>query len=632
MDVVSDFITLKKAGQNYRALSPFNNEKTPSFYVVPSKGIFKDFSSGKGGDAITFVMEHEGLSYPEALRYLAKKYNVEIKEEAGQPQEKEESSLKESLYLVMGFARDHFRRNLLQTDEGKGIGLSYFRERGFNDRIIDKFELGYAIDSWDDLTNTALDKGYSLEVLDKSGLRVVPEKEKKGYDRFRGRVTFPVHNLSGRVIAFGARILAKDKTKEQAKYINSPETEIYHKSKVLYGIYQAKNAIRQADQCYLVEGYTDVISMHQAGVENVVAASGTALTEEQVKLIRRFTDNVTVVFDGDDAGIRAAIRGIDLLLSGGLNVRVLLLPDGHDPDSFSKSTGTAALLQYLKEQSKDFISFKAGLQVRDAGTDPVKRAESIRTIVQSISLIPDSLKRMVYIQETARMMGLGEGVLLAELNKVLIRERRDRGRNEQPDPEVFELSPDSVQKEEALLTGKQDPERMVHEQERETLRLLLNYAEEVIDETSLADFLIHELEDVQFSNPTYSMIYSTICSGWMEGKKVSSSYLLENSTPEVSEAVTGLVTRKYEVSDNWDKKYHIYIPKDRDVLNSLALGNVNRLKFRLIQRMLRENLFKIGEAEKSGLTDQLEECLIRHQQLKEAEKELAGELGIVVAG
>jgi DNA primase len=367
-------------------------------------------------------------------------------------------------------------------------------------------------------------------------------------------------------------------------------------------------------------------------VENVVAASGTALTEDQVKLIRRFTDNVTVVFDGDDAGIRAAIRGIDLLLSGGLNVRVLQLPDGHDPDSFSKSTGTAALLQYLKDQSKDFISFKADLQVRDAGNDPVKRAESIRNIVQSIALIPDGLKRMVYIQETARLMGLGEGVLLSELNKVIIRDQRDRNRNEPPQFDIPVLTADAVAKEEALITGKTDPEKMVHDQERETLRLILNYAEEAIDETSLVDFLIHELEDVQFSNPTYGLIYSTICSGWMEGKKVSSTYLLENSTPEVSEAVTGLVTRKYEVSENWDKKYNIYIPKDKDVINALALGNINRLKFRVIQRMLRENLVKIGEAEKSGLSDQLEECLNRHQHLKEAEKELAGELGIVVAG
>lgn len=629
VDVVSDFVTLKKAGQNYRALSPFNNEKTPSFYVVPSKGIFKDFSSGKGGDAITFIMEHEGLSYPEALRYLAKKYNVTIKEEQLLPSEQEEATQKESLYLVMGFARDHFRHNLQETDEGRGIGLSYFRERGFNDRTLEKFELGYALDSWDDLTQVAIQKGYSQDILDKAGLRVV--QESKSYDRFRGRVIFPVHNLAGKVIAFGARILSKEKKENQPKYINSPETEIYHKSKALYGMYQARNAIRQSDNCFLVEGYTDVISMHQAGVENVVAASGTALTEEQVKLIRRFTDNVTVVFDGDDAGIRAAIRGIDLLLSGGLNVKVVLLPDGHDPDSFSKSTGTTALLQYFTQQARDFISFKASLQVKDAGSDPIKRAESIRSIVQSISLIPDALKRTVYVQETARTMGMPEGILLTELNKVIIREKRSRER-EAPEQEVSPLSVDRMVQDEDLITGKIDPEKVVYEQERETIRLLLNYAEETMEETNLADFLIHELEDVQFSNPLYSSIYSTICASWMEGKKIDSRYILENSTSEVSEAITGLITRKYDISENWDKKYHIYIPKDRDVLGSLALGNVNRLKFRLIQRMLRENLDKIGVAEKAGDVSQLDDHLRRHQQLKDAEKELAQALGIVVAG
>ena len=630
VDVVSDFVTLKKAGQNYRALSPFNNEKTPSFYVVPSKGIFKDFSSGKGGDAITFVMEHEGLSYPEALRFLAKKYNVNIKEDVSLPQEQEATSQKESLYLVMGFARDHYRKLLTESDEGRGIGLSYFRERGFNDRTLEKFELGYSLDSWDDLTQTALKNGYSEEILDKAGLRV--SQETKAYDRFRGRVMFPVHNLSGKVIAFGARILSKEKKENQPKYINSPETDIYHKSKALYGIHQARHAIRQADNCFLVEGYTDVISMHQAGVENVVAASGTALTEDQVRLIRRFTDHVTVVFDGDDAGIRAAIRGTDLLLSGGLNVKVVLLPDGHDPDSFSRSTGTSALLEYLRGNARDFISFKAGLQIKDAGTDPVKRAESIRTIVQSISLIPDALKRTVYVQETSRMLQIPEAVLLAELNKVIIRERRGRNR-ELPEQEQPSFTATEIESShETLITGKIDPEKIVHDQERETIRLLLNYAEDTIDETSLADFLIHELEDVQFTNPLYSSIFSTICSSWMEGKKVDSRYLLETSTPEVGEAVTGLITRKYDISENWDKKYHIYIPKDQDVLGALALGNVNRLKFRLIQRMLRENLGLIGEAEKAGEISRLDELLSRHQQLKDAEKELAGELGIVVAG
>ena len=345
IDVVSDFVTLKRSGQNYKALSPFTNEKTASFYVVPSKGIFKDFSSGKGGDAITFVMEHEGMAYPEALRYLAKKYGIEIKDdERASPEELNQQSERDGLYIVMNFAKNVYRDLLLQSEDGKSIGLSYFRERGFNDRTIEKFELGYALNQWDHLTKEALAKGYSESMLEKSGLLIKKDDNKK-YDRFRGRVIFPVHNLSGKVIAFGARILTKEK--DQPKYINSPETDIYHKSHVLYGMFQARNAIRKEDFCYLVEGYTDVISLHQADIENVVASSGTALTEDQIKLMRRFTENVTVLYDGDAAGIKAALRGIDLVLKGGLNVRIVLLPDGEDPDSFSKKMGSTALRSYL---------------------------------------------------------------------------------------------------------------------------------------------------------------------------------------------------------------------------------------------------------------------------------------------
>ena len=393
VDVVGDFVSLKRSGQNYKALSPFTNEKTASFYVVPSKGIFKDFSSGKGGDAITFVMEHEGMSYMEALKYLGKKYGVEIKEEESSPKDQLAQSERDSLYIVMNYAKEYFKEMLLSHEEGKGIGLSYFRERGFNDRNIEKFDLGYTLNEWHGLEKTALKNGYSLEVLEKSGL-IIKKEDGRTYDRFRGRVVFPVHNLSGKVIAFGARILTKEK--DQPKYINSPETEIYHKSHVLYGMFQAKNEIRKHDFCYLVEGYTDVISLHQAGIENVVASSGTALTEEQIKLMRRFTENVTVLFDGDAAGIKAALRGIDLVLKGGLNVRIVLLPDGEDPDSFSKKMSSTELSQYLKSHSKDFISFKIELYSADAARDPIKKAELIRDIVTSITAIPDPLKRTVY--------------------------------------------------------------------------------------------------------------------------------------------------------------------------------------------------------------------------------------------
>ncbi|HTH56493.1 MAG TPA: DNA primase, partial [Cyclobacteriaceae bacterium] len=362
-DVVSDFVSLKKSGQNYKGLSPFNNEKTPSFFVVPAKGIFKDFSSGKGGDAFTFVMEHEKMSYVEAIRYLAKKYGVEIKEDRSSGESKEAQSERESLYILMNFAKDFYKQTLTQSEEGKSIGLSYFRERGFNDRTLEKFELGYALEGWENFSKEAISKGYNKELLEKTGL-VVKKEDGSSYDRFRGRVIFPVHGLSGKVVAFGARMLGKEKN--QPKYINSPETEIYHKSDVLYGLYQGKNAIRQHDVCYLVEGYTDVISMHQADVENVVASSGTALTENQIKLIRRFTENITVLFDGDNAGIKAALRGIDMILRGGLNVRVMLFPDGEDPDSFSRKVGTTEFQKYLKEHTQDFVSFKAGLYAKEA--------------------------------------------------------------------------------------------------------------------------------------------------------------------------------------------------------------------------------------------------------------------------
>lgn len=625
VDVVSDFVSLKRSGKNYRALSPFTSEKTPSFYVVPAKGIFKDFSSGKGGDCFVFVMEHEGLSYPEAIRYLAKKYGVEVQEDQSRKADDQALSLRESLYLVMSFAKDQFVKNLFESDEGRGIGLSYFQERGFTERTLQKFELGYALDQWNALEKLARSKGYSEEILEKAGLII--KNEKRTYDRFRGRVIFPVHNLSGKIIAFGARILSKEKAADQPKYINSPETEIYHKSSALFGLYFGKNVIRQQDNCYLVEGYTDVISMHQAGVENVVAASGTALTEDQVKLIRRFTDNVTILFDGDAAGIRAAIRGIDLLLAGGLNVRTVLLPEGHDPDSYSRSVGNAALLQYLKDNTSDFISFKASLFAREAAKDPIKKAESIREIVVSISKVPDSIKRAIYIQETAGLLQVPESVLFNELNKLIIIERRTV--NPEPDTPVFMNERIPVAEPEYR---KPDPDAMVHQQERESIRLLLNYAAHTVEDSTLVDVLIHELEDVTFTNTLYKNIYEQLRDRWLEGHSIDTSAFLEQATPEVRNAVTELITQKYDTSDHWSEKYQIFFPKDADLLEDLAYSNVNRMKFRIVQRMLRENLSKFKDAEQLGDMQKLDELMTVHMGLKEAEKNLAEILGIVIAG
>jgi DNA primase len=625
VDVIGDFVTLKRSGQNYKALSPFTNEKTASFYVVPAKGIFKDFSSGKGGDGITFVMEHEGMSYLEAIRFLAKKYGVDVKEEAGRSdEEKASQSERDSLYILMNFAKDHYKGLLHNHDEGKSIGLSYFRERGFNDRTIDKFELGYSLNEWDNLSKTATSKGYSEEMLEKAGLLIRKAEEGKKYDRFRGRVIFPVHNLSGKVIAFGARMLSKEK--DQPKYINSPETEIYHKSQVLYGMFQAKNAIRKEEFCFLVEGYTDVISMHQADVENVVASSGTALTEDQIKLMRRFTENVTVLYDGDAAGIKAALRGIDLVLKGGLNVRIVLLPDSEDPDSYSRKVGSTAFKTYLKEHSQDFISFKIDLYSKDAAHDPIKKAEAIREIVQSIGVIPDPIKRSVYLQETSRLLSISEAVLITELNKILIHERdkkvQDKGRN----VNVQTPTPDPVV--ESPTASKTDIASIIQRQERETIRLLLNYAESQYEEQRLMDFMMTELEDVEFTNPVFKEIYAMFREGADRREVVDTLYFMEHGSPSVKNTVADLTTNRYETSKHWADKYHIYITTEKEILQDVAYTNILRLKFRLIQRLIEENLAQMKQA---NTEDDMEKYFTIHEQYKGAEKDIASILGIVVS-
>jgi DNA primase len=625
VDVIGDFVSLKRSGQNYKALSPFTNEKTASFYVVPAKGIFKDFSSGKGGDSITFVMEHEGMSYIEAIRYLAKKYGVDLKEEARSSEEIYQQSDRDRLYALMNYAKDYYKESLTQSEEGQSIGLSYFRERGFNDRTLEKFELGYSFNEWDHLSKKALGIGYTEELLEKAGL-IIKKEGGRFYDRFRGRVIFPVHNLSGKVIAFGARILTKEK--DQPKYINSPETEIYHKSNVLYGMYQAKNAIRREDFCYIVEGYTDVMSMHQSDVDNVVASSGTAFTEEQIKLIRRFTENVTVLFDGDAAGIKAALRGIDLVLKGGLNVRVVLLPDGDDPDSFSKKMGSTEFKQYLKDHTKDFISFKIDLLAAESGHDPIKKAEAIREIVTSISLIPDPIKRSVYIQETGQLLKIQATVLLTELNKILIGERqkdqqeKTRGSNRDNRAPVADILPD-------VATGsKLDTSGMVQVQERETIRLLLNYAENAYDDKRLIDFMMAELEDVEFVNPVYKEIYLAIREGAEQGEVRDPLYFMEHGSVAARNMVAELTTTRYETSKSWGEEFHIYFPHEKEILQDVAYTNVLRLKFRMIQKLMEENLqqMKVATTE-----EDLEKYFTIHEQLKGAEKELAVMLGIVIA-
>ena len=434
-EVIGDFVNLKKSGSNFKGLSPFSDERSPSFMVSPVKQIWKDFSSGKGGNAVTFLMEHEHFTYPEAIKYLAKKYNIEIEETEQTNEQKEEANERESLYLVNEFANTYFQNILHKTDQGKAIGLSYFKERGFTNDTIKTYNLGYSLDEWQAFTDEALGKGYQLEFLEKTGLTIV--KEDKRFDRFKGRVMFPIHSMSGRILGFGGRILAADK--KAAKYVNSPESEVYHKSKVLYGLFHAKQSIAKEDNCFLVEGYTDVIQFHQTGIKNVVASSGTALTPEQIRLINRLTKNITVLFDGDAAGIRASIRGIDLILEQGLNVKVVMFPNGEDPDSFAKQNTLEELSSYLEDNSKDFIQFKAALLVEEANNDPIKKAETIREIVNSISKIPDPIKREIYIQECSRIMDISEDVLFSTLAQINKKERSDANKEYKEEQKAFNV-------------------------------------------------------------------------------------------------------------------------------------------------------------------------------------------------
>lgn len=619
IDVISDFVSLKKSGQNYKALSPFTDEKTPSFFVVPAKGIFKDFSSGKGGDAFTFLIEHEGMNYVEAVRYLAKKYGVEIKEDQVLDDVRAAQSDREGLYILMNFAKEYYQEALKNTEEGKSLGLSYFRERGFHPRTLEKFELGYSPDAWEKFSQEAIQKGYSKELLEKTGL-VVKKEDGSSYDRFRGRVIFPIHNLSGKVIAFGARMLGKDKN--QPKYINSPETDIYHKGAVLYGLYQAKNSIRQNDNCFLVEGYTDVISMHEAGTENVVASSGTALTEDQIKLIRRFTENVTVLFDGDAAGIKAALRGIDMILKGGLNVRVALFPDGEDPDSYSRKVGTTEFQKFLKDNSRDFISFKAGLFAKEAAGDPIRKAESIKEIVNSIAQVPDPVKRSVFILETSTLLKISEGVLLSELNKIIIQERRKPDKEKQKDHEEIPFPTEAIDD----VAVQVDSRSLVQYQERETIRLLLNYADKNLEHLKLGDFLLHELEDVEFSNDVFKEIYDQFRKGGGQGQRIDSQFFLQHGSETVKRTVTDLVTQRYETSKHWSEKYRIFFPKDGEELDKKALANVLHLKYRVVQKWIEDNKEKIKTA---GSIQEEDELIERQTELKRMDIELAGQLGIV---
>ncbi len=519
-EVIGDFVQLKKAGSNFKGLSPFSDERSPSFMVSPVKQIWKDFSTGKGGTAVSFLMEHEHFTYPEALRYLAKKYNIEIEETEQSNEQKEKANERESLYLVSEFANTYFQNVLHKTDQGRSIGLSYFKERGFTSETIKKFDLGYSLNEWQAFTDTALKQGYNIDFLEKTGLTIV--KEAKRFDRFKGRVMFPIKSMSGRVLGYGGRILITDK--KSAKYVNSPESDIYHKSKVLYGIYHAKQTIAKEDNCYLVEGYTDVIQFHQTGIQNVVSSSGTALTSEQIRLINRLTKNITVLFDGDAAGMRASLRGIDLILEQGMNVRVCTFPEGEDPDSFSRQNTLEELTAYLNDNAKDFIQFKASVLFEDSKNDPIKKADTVRDIVSSISKIPDRIKKEIYIQECARIMDISEEVLFTTLAQMDKKESQEAEKKNKSEQKAFDV------------IKHQQPVKKVDVQyllERKIIEILLLYGnktedfedlvlkendkgdlvlEPIIQEAKVFEKVFLDLQDdeMEFTNENFKTLYYTV--------------------------------------------------------------------------------------------------------------------------
>jgi DNA primase len=589
-EVIGDFVHLKKAGSNFKGLSPFTDEKTPSFMVSPVKQIWKDFSTGKGGNVVTFLMEHEHYTYPEAIRYLAKRYNIEIEETEQTNEQKEQASTRESMFLISEFAQKTFHEALYNNEKGKAIGYTYFKERGFTDQTIKKFKLGYALDEWSWFTDIALKNKFKLEFLEKTGLTIV--KGDKTFDRFKGRVMFPIHSMSGRVLGFGGRILTNDK--KAAKYLNSPESEIYHKSKVLYGIYHAKQAIAKDDNCYLVEGYTDVISFHQNGVENTVSSSGTALTADQIRLINRLTNNITVLFDGDAAGIRASLRGIDLILEQGLNVKVIAFPENEDPDSFAKRVSQSELKTFLEENKQDFIQFKVSLLLKDAKNDPIKKAGLVREIVQSISKIPSAIQREIYVKECASIMKITEKVLFAELAQIRSKNEREESKFK-PKQELLEVVP--TNKESVLKTNAQEilEKHLIEilflygnkevvftdffeevDKDGDVKIIKKNYSNKVAREIYLQ---LHS-DELEFSNHLFKELYNEIISYFNLEKKVPIEKFINHPNPEISSLVSNIFMdeEKYILSD-WERKHIFVKPKDKSIakLVSDAINNLRRI-------------------------------------------------------
>ena len=637
-EVIGDFVQLKRAGSNYKGLSPFSNERTPSFMVSPVKQIWKDFSSGKGGNAIAFLMEHEHFTYPEAIRYLAKKYHIDIEETEQSNEEKAQADERESLYIVSEYAQQYFQDTLFNTEAGKAIGMTYFKERGFSEETIQKFRLGFSPDEWTAFTDNALAKGYQLEFLEKTGLTIVNGDRK--FDRFKGRVMFPIHSMSGRVLGFGGRILTNDK--KQAKYLNSPESEIYHKSKVLYGIFFAKQAIAKADNCYLVEGYTDVIQMHQKGIENVVASSGTALTQDQIRLIHRLTPNITVLYDGDAAGLRASIRGVDLILEQGMNVKVCTFPDGDDPDSFARKTAYEDLVLYLENNATDFIRFKASLLMQEAQNDPIKKAETIRDMVESISKIPDLIKREVYVRECASIMDISEQVLFSTLAQILKKDFYEGQKVERKQKAAMQVvqTPEEAQKrtvnrleileydliKNLLLYGNREcvfTDTILVEEEDGTLK------EQQIQQTLKVYekiFLELQEDEIELANPDFKQIYELLMGKLSENPNYDVNRIANELPIELSEKVSGmLLDDENNQLHDWSKRD--IVPKAKDAHLETIVGdiilNIRSLLVHHLIQSLTQQMAQANEEEKKELL----ENVMNYIQLQ---KLLAKRLNIVV--
>ena len=645
VEVVSDFVTLRKRGVNYVGLCPFHNEKTPSFSVSPSKGLCKCFSCGKGGNAVHFIMEHEQMSYPEALRYLAKKYNIEIKERELTNEEKEVQSNRESMFIVNNFARDYFQNILKNHVDGRSIGLAYFRQRGFRDDIIDKFQLGFSTEGRDALAQEALRKGFKQEFLVKTGLCYETDDHKLR-DRFWGRVMFPVHTLSGKVVAFGGRVLSTE-NKKLAKYVNSPESEIYHKSNELYGIYFAKQAIVKQDRCFLVEGYTDVISMHQSGVENVVASSGTSLTPGQIRLIHRFTNNITVLYDGDMAGIKASIRGIDMLLEEGMNIKVCLLPDGDDPDSFARKHNATEFQNFIQEHETDFIRFKAQLLMEDAGKDPMKRAELINDIVRSIAVIPEAIVRDVYIKECGQLLRIEDKLLVSEVAKrrELQAEKGNKpiASNNAPTPQPGEMPPPFPPEEMEADTyqsfipqeGKEGQE--FYKYERLIIQMIVRYGEKVMcnlpDEegnevpVTVVEYVINDLkeDELAFHNPLHRRILSEASEHIHDQEFASERFFVAHPDPKISTIATELASDRYQLS-----KYHSKTQKlvtDEERLYEMVPMLMINFKNAIVAEELKHIMYALQDPSIANDNAQCDAVMQRYKEMKEIQNLMAKRLG-----